>query len=313
VTVRDRMAEIERKFTPSELKVIRELWANYPAAGLTTISRLARLANVSDPTVTRLANKLGFAGFVQLQEALLAEVEDHRSYPLMVLAGQNRKLGQADTFRDYLDTVTTSLGSIKDTILPSDFEAAATLLGDRTLRVRCLGGRFSGYLAAIMRVHLQLIRPDTEVLQGSDAELADCLIDVGPRDVFVIYDFRRYQTNVVQLASEAKVSGAKIILFTDKWRSPIARHANITFALAVETGSPFDSMTPGLLLTEALIATIATRSREAMSERMETMERFRAAHNITVDAAKPAGRGKTALSKTASNRAKVTRGRASDV
>lgn len=289
MTVRDRMSDTNRNFTPSELKVIRELWSNYPAAGLTTVSRLAKLAGVSDPTVIRLANKLGFAGFVELQQALLSEVEEHSSYPLMALVDQKQPAAPESILASYLDNVTASLRSLHEAILPVDFESAVALLTDRNLRIRCLGGRFSRYLAAILRVHLQLIRPDTELMQGSDSEMADSLVDGGPRDVIIVYDFRRYQTNVIQLTLEAVASGAKAILITDRWRSPIAKHADIVFALAVETVSPFDTMTPGLLLTEALIAAAATQLRSEMSERMETMERFRSAHQITLEAlAQPA-------------------------
>jgi DNA-binding MurR/RpiR family transcriptional regulator len=282
VTVRDRLADSRLAFTRSELKVIRELWANYPAAGLTTISRLARRAGVSDPTVVRLANKLGFEGFVELQEALLAEVEDHLSYPLAAMVGQRREFGQKDIFQNYMGAAIASLHAMQETVLPADLEAAVALLTDGKLRIRCLGGRFSRSLAAILRVHLQLIRPDTELLEGSDADLADRLVDVGPRDVLVVYDFRRYQANVVRFALEAKAAGAKAILITDRWKSPIAQQADVVFTLPVETVSPFDTMVPGLLLTETLIAAIAGQLSAEMRARMETMERYRSARHITL-------------------------------
>ena len=81
-SVRDRLLEPNRNFSNSEMKAVRALLANYPAAGLTTVSKLAKQAGVSDPTVLRLAQRLGFEGFAEMQEALLAEVEAHMRSPL---------------------------------------------------------------------------------------------------------------------------------------------------------------------------------------------------------------------------------------
>lgn len=282
MTVRDRLTDGQLDFTRSELKVIRELWSNYPAAGLTTISRLARRSGVSDPTVVRLANKLGYEGFVELQEALLAEVEDHLSYPLAAMVGGLRQLDQDDPSQTYMGAVTASLHAMQQSILPSDLEAAVALLADMRLRIHCLGGRFSRFLAALLRVHLKLIRPDTDLLDGSDSELADRLVDIGSRDVIVAYDFRRYQTNIVRFALEAKSAGSKIILITDRWKSPIAQHAEVVFAVPVETVSLLDTMVPALLLTEALSSFAANRLQVQARARMEAMERYRSERHITL-------------------------------
>jgi DNA-binding MurR/RpiR family transcriptional regulator len=87
-SVRDRLLEPNRNFSNSEMKAVRVLLANYPAAGLTTVSKLAKQAGVSDPTVLRLAQRLGFEGFAEMQEALLAEVEAHMRSPLTLPAAQ---------------------------------------------------------------------------------------------------------------------------------------------------------------------------------------------------------------------------------
>lgn len=282
LTVRDRLTDGRLDFTRSELKVIRELWSNYPAAGLTTIARLARRAGVSDPTVVRLANKLGFEGFVELQEALLAEVENHLSYPLAAMVGQRRDLDPDKLNQTYIGNVIASLAGMQDSILAVDIEAAVNLLTDMRLRISCLGGRFSRFLAALLRTHLKLMRPETTLLDPADSELADRLVDIGRRDVVVIYDFRRYQRNIVRFAIEAKGAGAKIILFTDRWKSPIARNADVVFVVPVETISLLDTMAPALLLTETVTSLVTSRLLTQTRSRMEAMERYRSERRITV-------------------------------
>ena len=276
-TVRERLTDARQAFTKAEIKVVRELLANYPVGGLTTVSGLARRAQVSDPTVVRLAHKLGFDGFAGLQQSLLAEVDAHLNSPLTLLAGRRKNTGEGDLEQFLRETAETTRSAAGGTV-PTHFKAAVTLLVDPANRILCLGGRFSRHLAAILRVHLQQLRPKVEFLAEPELELADRLIDIGARDVLVVYDFRRYQPNIVHFAVEAQARGCKVILITDKWRSPIATTAEIVFPVPVESSSPFDSMVPALALTEAVIAAAATRNADQLEQRLERIEDLRAGY-----------------------------------
>lgn len=272
--VRDQLTDLRQSFTKAESKVIRELLANYPVGALTTASSLARRARVSDPTVVRLAHKLGYDGFGALQQQLLAEVEAHLNSPLTILASRRDAVDQGDTLRPFFENTAAATRAAADEIVPAQFDAAAGLLMDARRRLFCLGGRFSRHLAGILRWHMQQMRSQVELLAEPESELADRLVDVGAKDVLVVYDFRRYQPNIVHFAREAHRRKCTTILVTDRWRSPIADVADIVFPLPVESSSPFDSMVPALALTEALIAASARRA-DKLDARLEEIERIR--------------------------------------
>jgi DNA-binding MurR/RpiR family transcriptional regulator len=201
-----------------------------------------------------------------------------------MLAGRRGEIAGDDVLRSCFEGAVVSVRSASDEILPANFETAAALLADHRMRICCLGGRFSRHLAAILKWHLQQIRPGTELLGEADVDLADRLVDMGARDVLTVYDFRRYQTNVVQFANEATMAGCKTILITDKWKSPIARSAKVVFTVPVESVSPFDTMVPALVLTEALIAATTRRLEGKLGERLEMIEKYRSARNVTFEA-----------------------------
>ena len=279
MTVRDRLTDPCRSFTKAEMKVVRELLANYPVGGLTTVSSLARRAHVSDPTVVRFVTKLGYEGFGDLQKSLLAEVEDHLNSPLTILAGRGRGSVGDDPLGQFLSEMATATRAGGDEIVTADFKAAADVLVDRRKRILCLGGRFSRHLAGILRWHLQQLRSQVENLVDPEMELPDRLIDVGSRDVLVVYDFRRYQANVVHFAQEAHSRGCKIILMTDTWRSPISDFADIVLPVPVASSSPFDTMVPALALTEALIAAVTARVAGQLDERLQEIESIRSRYH----------------------------------
>ena len=61
-TVAERLRLMSGELTAAERKLMAALFANYPMAGLGSITDFAREADVSTPSVLRLAKKLGFLG-----------------------------------------------------------------------------------------------------------------------------------------------------------------------------------------------------------------------------------------------------------
>lgn len=290
-TVRGRLMEPGRNFSQSEMKVVRMLLANYPAAGLTTVSRLARQAGVSDPTVLRLAARLGFEGFAGMQEALLAEVEAHMRSPLTLApepAPPPRR--KPNPYQSFLAETLAQCEAMARATATADYEKAAVLLSDPRLRILCLGGRFSRFLAGILQRCLHHLRDGTQLLDGNAADLVDELAGVGRRHVLAVFDYRRYQADVVRFAEQARERGAALILFTDAWASPIARHAQIVLTAPTATASPFDTLVTPLLQVEAVAVGVSQRLGADWRARAALLEEVRSDNHVTLDGAGQARR-----------------------
>lgn len=285
--VRDRLLEPNRNFSHSEMKAVRVLLANYPAAGLTTVSKLAKQAGVSDPTVLRLAQRLGYAGFAEMQKALLAEVEAHMRSPLTLPAVRiaRRKPNAYEAF--FAETLSQCEAVVRGTAT-ADYERAVALLTDARMEVLCLGGRFSRFLAGILQRCLHHMREGTRLLDGTAADMVDEIASLGKRHVLVVFDYRRYQSDVVRFASEASARGVHIILFTDQWVSPIAKFAEVVMTAPTATSSPFDTLVTPLLQVEAVAVGVAERLGADWRSRAALLEAVRNDHHVTLDS--PSGR-----------------------
>lgn len=296
VTIRDLLVSSRTRFTGAEVKIMRELLANYPAAGLGTAGRLAREAGVSDPTVVRFVTKLGFGGYPAFQQSLLSEVEAQMASPLTMFDRRSVDFAE-DPCRATMWAAVAAVEANLATVPRADISAAIALIGDPKARVFCLGGRFSRYLAAILQAHLFQLRTGTFLLAGTAADLSDTLADLSSRDVLVVFDYRRWQTDIVAFSEQAASQGARVVLLTDPWRSPISSFAKVVLASPVDSASPFDTMVPALALIEGLIAVMTTQASEAARARITVVERFRTANRVTLDAPgaaaapRPSGRG----------------------
>ena len=92
------------------------------------------------------------------------------------------------------------------------------------------------------------------------------------RSVLVLFDIRRYESDLVKLASLASARGSKVVLFTDQWGSPVARTADYTFNALVEAPSSWDSTMAVVLIVEALIAEVQAARWDESKERIEELE-----------------------------------------
>jgi DNA-binding MurR/RpiR family transcriptional regulator len=283
VAIRDRLTDGAITFTRSELKIVRQLLSNYPAAGLNTVAHLAACAGVSNPTVVRFVDKLGFEGYPEFQKALLDEVQERMSSPLTMLDERRPSPEQENFYQYFLRASVHALESSMQMLPSEDFEAAVDAAADMNARIHCLGGRFSGFLAGLLWSHMKQLRGETRWINGSRADQVDHLVDLGKRDVLFVYDYRRYQNDTIRLARQAAAQGVRIVLFTDRWLSPIAEFADVTLTAPVDTVSPYDTMVPAVAQTEALVAALTGRLAGQSRARIERMEGLRRSYAITED------------------------------
>ncbi|MFK3668246.1 MurR/RpiR family transcriptional regulator [Ochrobactrum teleogrylli] len=284
MSIRDRLTDASVAFTRSELKIVRQLLSNYPAAGLNTVAHLAAAAGVSNPTVVRFANTLGYEGYPEFQAALLDEVQERMSSPLSMLDTRKPALEHESFYPYFLSASIQALESSMQMLPPGDFEAVIDVAANMNTRIHCLGGRFSGFIAGLLWSHMKQLRGDTRWINGTEADRVDQLVDLGKRDSLFVYDYRRYQIDTIRFAEQAAKQGARVVLFTDRWVSPISEFASITLMAPVETVSPFDSVVPAIAQTEAIIAGLTARLTNESRGRIERMEELRRRYGITEDA-----------------------------
>ena len=266
--IQDRTAEL----TPAERQVSDMLLRDYPVAGLQSITKLAGAAGVSTPTVIRLARKLGFEGFPELQAALRDEASAQIKQPILKREGWPEGRKDSPVFRGFAEAVFDNLDRTIERLDPKTFDAVARCLADTRRRIVLSGGRITRSNADYFFNHLQIIRPGVTLLSQSPNVWPQYLLDMGPRTVIVIFDIRRYEADLARLATLAKDRGAVIVLFTDQWGSPISKIADHVINAMVEVPSSWDSTLGINLIVEALIAEVQARRWDKAKDRIESLE-----------------------------------------
>ena len=116
------------------------------------------------------------------------------------------------------------------------------------------------------------MRPAVTHIQSTTNAWPHYLLDVKQGDVFVIFDTRRYENNTLKLAEMVHSRGARIVLITDQWRSPVSTFADICLSSRIVVPSAWDSAATTLLLVESMISAAQDINWTDRKSRMENLE-----------------------------------------
>lgn len=272
LTVKDRLHEQAGALTPAERLLSVVLMRDYPVGGLQSITRIAEAAGVSTPTVIRLARKLGYEGFAELQAAMRDEASQQFKTPIRKRERWGDTRPGAAAFKAFAEAVFDNLSQTIDRLDPGTLDAIADLLAERQRPVYLSGGRITRSNADYFYNHLQIIRPSVTLLGTSPNVWPQYILDMDAGSVLILFDIRRYERDLERLAELAKERGAAIILFTDPWGSPVSRLADHVVNAMIEVPSSWDSTLALNLVVEALIAEVQSRMPDSAKARIEALE-----------------------------------------
>jgi DNA-binding MurR/RpiR family transcriptional regulator len=262
--------------TAQERRAALYLRDHYPVAGLDPLARLARVSGVSSQTVLRLAAKLGFGSYRELQDSLRGEVAAERASPLGRWMGRSTAESEEDWLAGFGAQIAGNIAAAFSMVVREDFERAAQALADRRRPALAIGGRFTQALARTITRHLEVVRGGIEEVGSISSTWPDRLIDVDRRSIVIAYDIRRYAPDVVRFTEIAAEQGAFVILFTDSRAAPACRHASVVFAAPTDSAGAWDSLAALFAVTEALIARVTELEGSGTTERLGRLENIRA-------------------------------------
>ena len=254
--------------TPTERRIARAMLAGPPTIGLESSARLAQHAGVSGPTVSRFAHRVGFENYAAFQRALHDDIAARMMSPVEVYR-QHVEQGGDDALRAAGTALGEAVTSSLHGLSPVDFERATAYLADTKRQVMVVGGWFSHLLAGYLAAMLREFRPRVRDVAPVASERAAAIADLARRDVVVVFDFRRYERDTLEIAQIMRDAGGRIVLFTDPWLSPIADIAHAVLPAEVVGPSPFESLTPTVAVVETLLTAVAEALGTGGDQRFE--------------------------------------------
>ncbi|MFB7462635.1 MurR/RpiR family transcriptional regulator [Streptomyces sp. NPDC056224] len=234
---------------------------------------LADRAQVSPPTASRLFRRLGFEGFAEFQAVVRADAREHERSRLREFVTTSPE-DEPPNVNRAAEELRAGLGSTLSVVNEPLLALIAGLLADGD-RVWGLGGSLSELAADYLVRQLAALRPGVARVPDTPAARARVLVDLGPSDLIVAYDFRRYADSTARFVHAARSRGARLILVTDAWESPLAEQAEVLVRLPREAAGPIAPLTHEVAVTELILVAAAALMADS-ARRLEALDELTA-------------------------------------
>jgi DNA-binding MurR/RpiR family transcriptional regulator len=268
VEVAERIRVHSTSLTTAERRVAEAILHSPQSVGFGTVADLADSAKVGAASVVRLAAKLGFDGYSDLQ----ASIQDDLMRQLRPAVERiDETLGDGPRSAH----AAVELANVRATIEAADprsIEQLTARLADLSRPVVMLSGEASAGVAAQFADQLQQLRDAVSIVSGSDVAVRRA-IAVLPHDATaIVIDLRRYERWLLDAHASLRERGVWSAAFTDSILSPLAAQADVTFMLSAHSVGPFDSHVGTLALLNLIGAEVAGALRTSARNRLAAVE-----------------------------------------
>jgi DNA-binding MurR/RpiR family transcriptional regulator len=265
--VAERIRAHGATLTAAERRVAAAILDAPQAVGFGTVADLARAASVGAASVVRLATKLGFEGYSDLQESIQRDLT-RQLRPAAERIHEGADENRAEHLVAELGNVRASVEAIAD----DDVRTVVIRLSDLDRPVVVLSGEASSGVAAQFVGQLHQLRSNVSLLGGSDVCVQRDIAVLPDTATAIVIDLRRYERWVLDAHARLHARGIWSAGLTDSMLSPIASTAEITFVVSAASVGPFDSHVGTLSVLNLLANGVAADLRSSAGDRLAAIE-----------------------------------------
>ena len=260
-------------------KLIAEyIMDNYDKAAFMTAAALGETVGVSESTVVRFANTLGYGGYRELQKELQELIKNKLTTV--------QRISLSKDFSDYENAlkqvVKKDMDNIEKTLNEIDYQASQkaveiTLKADN---VFILGLRSSSLLAGYLGFYLNFLLDNVKIISSGPNDVFEQLLKATEEDVIIGISYPRYSKRTLEALDSGREKGCKVIGITDSLVSPAAQYADVTLIASSNMLSFVDSLVAPMSLINAFIVALGMEKKEEITTYFEDLENIWKKHSV---------------------------------
>ncbi len=260
-----------QSFSKSHRMLAEYILSNYDKAAFMTAAKLGKVVNVSESTVIRFANMLGYDGYPELQEALLKTAHNKMTVAQRLQVTKDR-IGDSDVLTGVLQADMDKIRVTLDKTDSKTFQAVVDCILQAE-HIYIIGVRSSSSLAEFLGFYLNLMFDNVKIVGTSGvSEVYEQVLHIKKEDVIICSSYPRYSNRTIKAMKFAGLRGARVIALTDDKSSPLCACADYSLFAKSDMTSFVDSLVAPLSLVNAIIAALAIRKEKDLTHVLQELE-----------------------------------------
>lgn len=269
----DLMRTIQIKFprlSKGQKLIAEYILKHYDKAAFMTAAKLGVSVGVSESTVVRFANELGFSGYPKLQKAL-QELIKNKLTTVQRIELSNDFISEESALKGVLKSDIENIRATLEKINHKTFEDVVNDIFSAK-KIYIIGLRSSTALAEFLGFYLNLILDNVKVIGYGISDIFEQMLNVSEDDLVIGIGFPRYAARTIQALNFAHSKGSKVVAITDSLLSPLASRADYTLIAQSNMASFVDSLVAPLSVINALIIAVGLREKQKISSTFSELE-----------------------------------------
>lgn len=251
-------------------KIIAEYIINhYDKAAFMTAAKLGNSINISESTVVRFANTLGYDGYPELQSALQELIKNKLT--TVQRLEMTDETDEVSILNNVLKSDIENIKATKEEIDKNSFKEVVDNIF-KAKRIYIIGFRSSTAIAEYLGFYLNLILENVILVKPGISDVFEQMLRVNSEDLVIGIGFPRYSKRTLEVMKYAKSQNAKIVAITDSLISPLTEIADEILLAKSNMASFVDSLVAPLSLINALIVSVGIREKDKITDTFEKLE-----------------------------------------
>ena len=278
---KDLMRLIQSRFpklSKGQKLIAEYILKNYDKAAFMTAAKLGVSVGVSESTVVRFANELGFSGYPKLQKAL-QELIKNKLTTVQRLELSNDYVSEGYALKGVLKA---DIENIRTTLEKINFNTFEDVVNNifKAKRIYIIGLRSSTALAEFLGFYLNIILQNVKTVGYGISDIFEQMINVGEGDLVIGIGFPRYASRTIDALAFAQDRGASVVALTDSLLSPLAAKADYSLIAQSNMASFVDSLVAPLSVINALIIAVGMREKQNITDVFSSLEKIWTDYNV---------------------------------
>lgn len=261
------------KLTKTQKELAQRVMESYEDYVFLSIDEAARALGVHKSTLVRLAQNLGYPGYVELRADLQALYRQEVS-PGRKLGRTLAEIREDNLLQQVVETEIAYLREAVKMVRPGDLEKAAELIL-KAERVYICGRGPQGPLAELLAFRLRRFHLDVHPITEEGRAILEKLQLLTSKDVLIIYAFlsipREYQI-AFEIASEV---GCPVILFTDTVAKEMVNGVTLVLAARRGPATIYHTDIVPMAIQTAFILQVAKKKAPEVLQRLDRLQELR--------------------------------------
>lgn len=261
-----------KKLSKGQKRIADYILNNYDKVAFMTASALGEAVDVSESTVVRFANALGYGGYPKLQKALQESIKTK-----LTTVQRFEMSKELDSNTDiYKRIMSQDVENIQRSVEEMDMTNLMSIADEihKAKKVYVLGLRSSSVLAQYLGFYLNFEIESVQIIPSGALDAFDQVINLTEEDLLIAITFPRYSNQTLRLANYAFENKIPVISITDSILSPVASVSKKLITAKYDMTTFIDSLVAPMSVINSLILAVGMKNREFLDKKFKLLEKI---------------------------------------